>query len=59
MSNSFSKTTGAPFEEVLTKVVVETAWRVSIPVLDVWAVAPPSDFPNYAAGTWGRSLRRD
>jgi glucose-6-phosphate 1-dehydrogenase len=22
-------------------------------VLEVWAVAPPSDFPNYAAGTWG------
>jgi glucose-6-phosphate 1-dehydrogenase len=24
-----------------------------MPVLEVWAVAPPSDFPNYAAGTWG------
>jgi glucose-6-phosphate 1-dehydrogenase len=24
-----------------------------MPVLDVWSVAPPSDFPNYAAGTWG------
>jgi len=24
-----------------------------MPVLDVWAQAPPSDFPNYAAGTWG------
>jgi glucose-6-phosphate 1-dehydrogenase len=22
-------------------------------VFEVWAVAPPSDFPNYAAGTWG------
>jgi glucose-6-phosphate 1-dehydrogenase len=24
-----------------------------MPVLEVWAEAPPSDFPNYAAGTWG------
>lgn len=22
-------------------------------MLDVWAVAPPGDFPNQAAGTWG------
>ncbi len=32
---------------------VEAAWRLLMPVLDVWAEAPPSDFPNYAAGTWG------
>jgi glucose-6-phosphate 1-dehydrogenase len=32
---------------------VEAAWRLLMPVLNVWAVAPPSDFPNYAAGTWG------
>ena len=32
---------------------VEAAWRLLMPVLDVWTVAPPSDFPNYAAGTWG------
>jgi len=32
---------------------VEAAWRLLMPVLDVWADAPPSDFPNYAAGTWG------
>ena len=32
---------------------VEAAWRLLMPVLDVWAVAPPGDFPNYAAGTWG------
>jgi glucose-6-phosphate 1-dehydrogenase len=32
---------------------VEAAWRLFMPVLEVWAVAPPSDFPNYAAGTWG------
>jgi glucose-6-phosphate 1-dehydrogenase len=32
---------------------VEAAWRLLMPVLEVWAVAPPADFPNYAAGTWG------
>jgi len=32
---------------------VEAAWRVLMPVLKVWAEAPPGDFPNYAAGTWG------
>jgi glucose-6-phosphate 1-dehydrogenase len=32
---------------------VEAAWRLLKPVLDAWAVAPPGDFPNYAAGTWG------
>lgn len=32
---------------------VEAAWRLLMPVLEVWAEAPPSSFPNYAAGTWG------
>ena len=32
---------------------VEAAWRLLMPVLEVWSVAAPSDFPNYAAGTWG------
>jgi len=32
---------------------VETAWKLLMPVLNVWEAAPPSDFPNYAAGTWG------
>ena len=32
---------------------VEAAWQLLMPVLEVWAEAPPSDFPNYAAGTWG------
>jgi glucose-6-phosphate 1-dehydrogenase len=32
---------------------VDAAWGLLMPVLDVWAEAPPSDFPNYAAGTWG------
>jgi glucose-6-phosphate 1-dehydrogenase len=32
---------------------VEAAWQLLTPVLEAWAEAPPSDFPNYAAGTWG------
>ena len=32
---------------------IEAAWRLLMPVLEMWEVASPSDFPNYAAGTWG------
>jgi glucose-6-phosphate 1-dehydrogenase len=32
---------------------VEAAWRLLMPVVDVWKAIPPSDFPNYAGGTWG------
>lgn len=32
---------------------VEAAWRLLMPVLDAWKASPPSDFPNYAGGTWG------
>jgi len=32
---------------------VEAAWQLLIPVLETWHASPPSDFPNYAAGTWG------
>src|SRR5439155_3545104 len=32
---------------------VETAWRLLTPILEAWAENPPSDFPNYGAGTWG------
>ena len=32
---------------------VEAAWRLLMPVLDSWAANPASDFPNYAAGSWG------
>jgi glucose-6-phosphate 1-dehydrogenase len=43
---------------------VETAWEVVEPVLDAWGSSPPSEFPNYASGTWGpaaaeRLLARD
>ena len=33
--------------------MVEAAWRVVAPILDVWEALPPRSFPNYAAGTWG------
>jgi len=33
--------------------MVEAAWRVVEPVLDVWSALPAREFPNYAAGTWG------
>jgi glucose-6-phosphate 1-dehydrogenase len=32
---------------------VEAAWQILMPVLQGWQATPPSDFPNYAAGTWG------
>ena len=43
---------------------VEAAWRVVMPILEAWTSTPPTDFPNYAAGTWGPAaadelLRRD
>jgi len=33
--------------------MVEAAWKVAAPILDVWSTLPPRDFPNYAAGTEG------
>jgi glucose-6-phosphate 1-dehydrogenase len=32
---------------------VEAAWRVLMPVFEVWKDTPPAEFPNYAAGSWG------
>jgi glucose-6-phosphate 1-dehydrogenase len=33
--------------------MVEAAWKVASPILDLWESLPARDFPNYAAGTWG------
>jgi len=33
--------------------MVEAAWTVVEPIIDVWKALPQRDFPNYAAGTWG------
>ncbi len=32
---------------------VEYAWSVVTPVLEAWASSKPTDFPNYASGSWG------
>jgi len=31
----------------------EAAWSILTPILEVWDTIPPTDFPNYLAGTWG------
>jgi glucose-6-phosphate 1-dehydrogenase len=31
----------------------EHAWEVLTPILNAWERTPPTDFPNYAAGTFG------
>jgi len=33
--------------------LVETAWRIVQPVLDVWGEEKAPDFPNYPFGSWG------
>ncbi len=33
--------------------MVEAAWRIATPILEVWESTPPSDFPSYPAGSWG------
>lgn len=33
--------------------MVDAAWRIVQPVLDAWAKQPPTEFPNYAAGSAG------
>src|SRR5260370_33289804 len=33
--------------------LVETAWRIAQPMLDLWFSNPAADFPNYPAGSWG------
>ena len=32
---------------------VEEAWGIVDPIINGWADAPPPEFPNYDAGTWG------
>ncbi len=32
---------------------VELQWAIVDPLLKYWAEHPPTDFPNYPAGTWG------
>jgi glucose-6-phosphate 1-dehydrogenase len=44
--------------------MVEAAWEAASPILEAWNNNPPTDFPNYASGTWGpeaatRLIERD
>ena len=32
---------------------VDAAWKLLMPVIDAWAQNTATDFPNYAAGSWG------
>ena len=32
---------------------VEAAWKVVMPILEVWAARKPLDFPNYSPDSWG------
>ena len=32
---------------------VEAAWRLLMPILEVWSENAATDFPNYVAGSWG------
>jgi glucose-6-phosphate 1-dehydrogenase len=43
---------------------VEATWALMTPILEAWEKNPPSDFPNYEAGSWGPAasdalLKRD
>jgi glucose-6-phosphate 1-dehydrogenase len=43
---------------------VEATWALMTPILEAWEKNPPTDFPNYDAGTWGpeaadQLLRKD
>ena len=32
---------------------VEAAWKIIMPILEAWENRTPTDFPNYAPGSWG------
>lgn len=32
---------------------VRNSWKIITPILNYWKDHPPTDFPNYQAGTWG------
>ena len=35
---------------------VLTSWQLFTPILEYWQAHPPTDFPNYAAGSWGPEI---
>jgi glucose-6-phosphate 1-dehydrogenase len=38
---------------------VDAGWRVVDPILAAWKATPASDFPDYAAGSWGPAAADD
>jgi glucose-6-phosphate 1-dehydrogenase len=38
---------------------VLASWKWITPILERWHESPPSDFPNYASGTWGPKAADD
>ncbi|MEO8819852.1 MAG: glucose-6-phosphate dehydrogenase [Ginsengibacter sp.] len=32
---------------------VEAAWKIVMPILDIWSARKPIDFPNYSPDSWG------
>ncbi len=63
--DAFTTTSPEAYETLLLDVIrgdatlfmradqVESAWSVITPVLEAWEAAPPTDFPDYPAGSWG------
>lgn len=39
--------------------LVERAWEITQPILDLWAKEEPTDFPNYESGSWGPKAAYD
>jgi glucose-6-phosphate 1-dehydrogenase len=70
-SESFEAARGTGYEVLIYRCIigdvtlftrtdlVELAWRVAQPILDVWAAEAPTDFPNYPAGSWGPKAAYD
>lgn len=64
-SNSYDEDQPEAYENLLHDVItadatlfmrsdeVEEAWSVVMPFVEAWKNNPPSNFPNYAAGSWG------
>ncbi|GAB3893616.1 glucose-6-phosphate dehydrogenase [Spirosoma agri] len=38
---------------------VEAAWKVVTPIIEAWGNEAPTDFPNYAPGSWGPQAAMD
>ncbi len=64
-AESFGKSTANGYERLLLDAMlgdgtlfahrdgVEATWALMTPILEQWAKRPPSNFPNYDAGSWG------